>query len=158
MPWYLPRSAGGKRSPTDANESAITLPPPIPWIARKKMSWFIVWLAPASTDPTRNTMMPPMKNAFRPYKSESLPTMGTAVVDATRYEVVTHVNLSNPPRSAMMRGMAVLTTVWSSAARKSASMRPPIVKTTCRRGIGLKSVSYAGGSPALASESDAILT
>ena len=89
--------------------------------------------------------------------------MGTAVVDATRYEVVTHVNRSNPPRSAMIRGMAVLTTVWSSAARKSASMRPPIVKTTCRRGIGLKSVSYVGGLAAVSclstvSESDAILT
>ena len=64
----------------------------------------------------------------------------------------------------MMRGMAVLTTVWSSAARKSASMRPPIVKTTCRLGIGLKSVSYVGfppplvPCPATVSESDAMLT
>ena len=87
------------------------LPPPMPWIARKKISWFIDWLTPASTDPTRNTAIPPRKNAFRPYRSDSRPTIGTVVVDATRYAVVTHVNRSNPPRSAMIRGIAVLTTV-----------------------------------------------
>ena len=35
--------------------------------------------------------------ASRPYRSDSRPTIGTAVVDATRYEVVTQVNRSNPP-------------------------------------------------------------
>tara|TARA_Y100000294_G_scaffold156607_1_gene157610 strand:- start:1384 stop:1518 length:135 start_codon:yes stop_codon:yes gene_type:complete len=43
--------------------------------------------------------------------SVSRPTMGTTVVDATRYAVVTQVKLSKPPRSAMMRGIAVPTTV-----------------------------------------------
>ena len=43
--------------------------------------------------------------------SESLPTMGTDMVEATRYAVVTQVYRSNPPRSPMMRGMAVDTMV-----------------------------------------------
>ena len=85
--------------------------------------------------------MPPRKNGFRPYRSDSRPTIGTAVVDATRYEVVTQVNRSNPPMSAIIRGIAVPTTVWSRAARKSASIRPPIVRTTCRLGIASKSTS-----------------
>ena len=80
---------------------------------------------PAITEPIRKTTIPPMKNGFRPYRSDSRPTIGTAVVDATRYAVVTQVNRSNPPRSATIRGIAVPTTVWSSAARKSASIRPP---------------------------------
>ena len=71
--------------------------------------------------------------------SVSLPTIGTAVVDATKYDVVTQVNLSNPPRSAMTLGMAVETTVWSSADRNSASVTPPIVKMTCFLGSWTKS-------------------
>ena len=110
------------------------LPPPMPWTARKKISWFIDWLTPARIEPSRKMTIPPRKNTLRPYRSDSRPTTGTAVVEATRYAVVTQVNRSNPPRSATMRGMAVLTTVWSSDDRKSASMSPPKVKTTCRRG------------------------
>ena len=60
--------------------------------------------------------------------SVNRPTMGTAVVDATRYAVVTHVKRSKPPRSAMIRGMAVATTVWSREARNMASRTPIIVK------------------------------
>ena len=54
-PWYLPRSAGGKRSPTATKARDISAPPPIPWMALKAMSWFIVWLSPASAEPTRKT-------------------------------------------------------------------------------------------------------
>ena len=65
------------------------LPPPMPWIARKTISSFIDWLTPARTDPSRKTTIPPRKNILRPYRSDSRPTMGTAVVEATRYAVVT---------------------------------------------------------------------
>ena len=73
--------------------------------------------------------------------SVSLPTIGTAVVDATRYDVVTQVNRSKPPRSAITLGIAVETTVWSRADRKRASTTPPIVRMTCLLGSWTKSLA-----------------
>ena len=65
-PWNLPLSSGGKRSAMETKVFAMMMPPPMPWMARKAMSWFIVWLVPARTDPARNMMMPQMKNILRP--------------------------------------------------------------------------------------------
>ena len=53
-------------------------------------------------------------------------------VDATMYDVVTHVNRSNPPRSEMIRGRAVPTIVWSMADRNMASVTPASVSLIWR--------------------------
>ena len=57
-PWYLPRVSGGNRSAMAVKLFTIITPPPSPWIARNAISWFIVWLMPASTDPMMNTTIP----------------------------------------------------------------------------------------------------
>ena len=66
--------------------------------------------------------------------SERRPTTGTVIVEATMYAVVTQVYRSKPPRSAMMRGMAVLTTVWSRAAKNKPVMAHAMMITIWRRG------------------------
>ena len=38
-PWYLPRSAGEKRSPMTASAIGKSDPAPMPWMPRKRMSW-----------------------------------------------------------------------------------------------------------------------
>jgi hypothetical protein len=40
----------------------------------------------------------------------------------------------NPPKSVMMRGMAVLSIVWSNEAKNMATMSPAIVSIISRRG------------------------
>ena len=54
--------------------------------------------------------------------------MGVMVVEVTRYAVVTHARRSRPLRSATMRGIAVPTIVWSSAASSSASIVPAVAR------------------------------
>ena len=44
----------------------IIAPAPSPWMARKKISSVIVWLAPARAEPSRKMTMPTMKKALRP--------------------------------------------------------------------------------------------
>lgn len=65
-PWNLPLSSGGNRSAMATKLFAMMTPPPSPCIARKAISWVIESLMPASTDPTMNTEIPPMKNILRP--------------------------------------------------------------------------------------------
>ena len=65
-PMYLPRSAGGKRSPTAINAHDINVPPPTPCIALNAISWFISAENPANIEPTTNTTMPKRKKARRP--------------------------------------------------------------------------------------------
>src|SRR5262245_27127985 len=62
--------------------------------------------------------------------SESLPQIGTAIVDDKRYAVATHGYRPKPDSCAMMRGSAVPTMVWSMAARRSAKVSPPSVPTS----------------------------
>ena len=59
-PEYFPLSSGGNRSAIAAKLLAIITPPPMPWRARKTISWFMVWLVPARIDPNMNTSMPPI--------------------------------------------------------------------------------------------------
>ena len=44
-------------SPMMVCASTIRPPAPIPWMARKRISWVMFWLSPASADPIRNTMI-----------------------------------------------------------------------------------------------------
>jgi hypothetical protein len=49
-----------------AMASTINPPPPTPWIARKAISWPIVWAAPHSRLPTRKTMIAAWNRRLRP--------------------------------------------------------------------------------------------
>ena len=133
-PPYLPRSLGGKRSPMMIKERPIMAPAPIPCNPREIVSCVIVWLKPQRIEPITKILIPLVSNHLRPYKSLNLPVISTVTVDATRYAVITDVYRVNPPRSVMIRGMAVPTIVWSNEARKRASITPAIVNTTCRFG------------------------
>lgn len=109
-------------------------PAPMPCSPRKIMSCVIVSLKPQRIEPTMKMLMPMVSSHLRPYKSLSLPEISTVTVVAMRYAVITQVYWVNPPRSVMIRGMAVPTIVWSSEARNRASIMPAIVSTTCRFG------------------------
>ncbi len=65
-PWYLPRSAGVKRSPMTASEIGKSAPAPMPWIPRKRISCSIVWLMPDRAEPIRNVVIPKRRSGLRP--------------------------------------------------------------------------------------------
>ena len=65
-PMYLPRSAGGNRSPTAINAHDIKVPPPTPCIARNAISWLMSADNPDNIEPSINTTIPKRKNALRP--------------------------------------------------------------------------------------------
>lgn len=67
-----------------ACDSAISPPPPIPWMARKAISWPMFCDRPARTDPTRKMPMAAWKIRLRPYRSLILPNSGVAAVDVSR--------------------------------------------------------------------------
>ena len=54
---------------------ALTISPPAPAPCRKRkaISSLIVWLRPASIEPTRKMMIAARKTGLRPYMSPSLP-------------------------------------------------------------------------------------
>lgn len=49
---------------------------------------------PHNTEPSRNMIMPKMKNRLRPYMSDSLPKIGMPAISVTRYADVTQTILS----------------------------------------------------------------
>jgi hypothetical protein len=82
QPWYFPRSRADTTSPTMACASTISPPPPSPWIARKTMSWVMLWLSPHSAEPARKMTIAARKSLLRPYWSPSLPHSGVETVEA----------------------------------------------------------------------------
>ena len=60
-------------SPMIACAPTISPPAPMPWSARKPISSIIVWLSPASIEPTRKMMIAARKMCLRPYMSPSFP-------------------------------------------------------------------------------------
>ena len=65
-PWYLPRSRGGTMSPTTAIVVTIRPPPPIPWSARKAISWPMSCASPQSAEPTRKITIAVCRTILRP--------------------------------------------------------------------------------------------
>ena len=123
-PWIFARSSDSKTSPTIVNEIGWTAPAPRPWIVRKAMSWVMFWARPHSIEPPTNPARPIMKMGLRPYMSAMREYRGTVTVDASRYAENTQPYSDSPPRSPMIVGMAVATTVESSAATARAAMMP----------------------------------
>ncbi len=64
--------------------SAITPPPPTPWIALATISIGMLSAAPDSTEPTRKITIADWNMRCRPYRSDKRPKSGVAVVAARR--------------------------------------------------------------------------
>ena len=79
-PVHLPRSAGGKTSPTTVKALDIRNPAPPPCTPLDRISWTIFCEMPDRTEPARKISIPAMNSGLRPYISETRPTMGTRVV------------------------------------------------------------------------------
>ena len=88
-PWMRPRSAGGKICEMTVKTVEVSTPPARPCAPRKTISWVISWLTPHSADVNTNSAEPPSRNILRPYRSDSLPEMGTTAVLLSKYAVVT---------------------------------------------------------------------
>src|SRR4029077_103369 len=101
-------------------------------MARKAISSVMDCENPDNQDPTMNPTMPTSMKGLRPNMSPSLPDTGMTTVEATRYAVVTHAYTESPLSSAMIRGIAVPTTVWSSATTRSVSMMPTVANAFWR--------------------------
>ena len=71
-------------SPMIACAPTISPPAPMPWSARKPISSAIVWLSPASIEPTRKITIAAWKTGLRPYMSPSFPYSGVETVEASR--------------------------------------------------------------------------
>jgi len=91
-------------------------------------------LNPHKIEPMTKTTTAAIKNHLRPYVSDRLPTIGAVTVEAKRYPEEIKVYLSNPPMSAIILGVAVLTIVWSKAARNMANITHAIVTIIWFRG------------------------
>ncbi len=77
-----------------ANAVVNKAPPPNPWMARNTTSWTMPPpnngrspnspASPDSHEPNRNSPMPASSIGLRPYRSPSLPQIGTMTVEASR--------------------------------------------------------------------------
>jgi hypothetical protein len=65
-PWYLARSRGGTMSPMIASAIDIRPPAPMPWIARKPASSYMLWDMPQRIEPTTNAAIAKRKKPRRP--------------------------------------------------------------------------------------------
>src|SRR5579864_1496592 len=131
-PWMRARCWGGKMSASTVNAEANSMPPNSPWMMRKTISWFMSWEMPQSAEAATNPIIPAIRKGLRPKRSPILPAIGTTTVDATRYPVISHEYRSRPLSSATIRGSAVPTMVWSSAASSRASITPMVANTLTR--------------------------
>ena len=123
-PWILARCSLSKTSPTIVKAMGWTAPAPRPWIVRKRISRVIELAKPDSIDPPMKSASPARKIGLRPYMSARRAYRGTVTVDARRYAENTQPYSERPPRSPMIVGMAVETTVLSRAATARAAITP----------------------------------
>ena len=82
------------------------------------------WLMLAVTDPATNRARAICISLRRPYRSDSLPYRGTAMVDARMLAVTTHGSDGSAPSSPTIVGKAVATIVASMPAIPIASSSP----------------------------------
>ncbi len=79
------RSEGGNTRKSMAMPTGANMPPPAPWMTRKKMSWVMFWARPQRTDPTVKTTMADIRTRFPPKRSPSQPEAGMNTARLTRY-------------------------------------------------------------------------
>src|SRR4051812_1253677 len=112
---------------------AVRPPAPRPWTARKPISWPVFCDSPAMADPTTKMTRLSWSRNLRSTRSANLPQMGVLTVMASRVEVTTQVyDDSLPPRSPMIRGSDVDTTVLDKIATSMPSRRPDMASSTSR--------------------------
>ena len=70
------RSAGGKARKSIARPTGVSIPPPMPWITRKAISWPIVCAAPHSSEPHVNAIRANKNTRLVPNRSPSQPDVG----------------------------------------------------------------------------------
>ena len=132
-PMYLPRSRGEMMRATAIMTSDIRPPTPMPWTTRTAMSMFVSVEKPAITVPTVKRMREIWTRTLRSTRSASLPQIGVETAVARRLAVMTQVYWDCvPPRSAMMTGIEVDTTVPESTATNMPTTRPEIAVKTSR--------------------------
>ena len=108
-------------------------PTPMPWMTRTAMSMFVSVEKPAMTVPTVKRMSESWMRILRSTRSASFPQIGVETAVARRLAVMTHVYCDwVPPRSAMMTGIEVETTVPESTATNMPTMRPEMAVNTSR--------------------------
>jgi hypothetical protein len=71
-------------SPMIASAIAKRPPPPMPWMARKAISWGMSWARPQRAEPIRKMTIASWKISRLPYKSEILPQSGVTAVEVSR--------------------------------------------------------------------------
>jgi len=83
-PMYLARWGGGKRSPITASALVKRHAAPRPCTARATSRTSVPGERPASSEPARKIATPATRTGLRPYRSDSLPQIGSTTVEATR--------------------------------------------------------------------------
>ncbi len=152
-PCIRARCRGSKISPTIVKAMGCTAPAPRPWIARKMMSCSMLAERPHSIDPPTNSPSPARKSGFRPRVSARVEKIGTVVVAVSRYAAKTQPYSPMPPSCPMIVGIAVPTTVESSAATAMPAMTPAVTSSCCRvigassRGMPPSLAAGRGGPP-----------
>ncbi|MDQ0649137.1 hypothetical protein QFZ53_003333 [Microbacterium natoriense] len=132
-PMYLPRSRGEMMRATAIMTSDMSPPTPMPWITRTAISMLVSVEKPAITVPTVKMTSESCTRILRSTRSASLPQIGVETAVASRLAVMTQVYWDwVPPRSAMMTGIEVDTTVPESTATNIPTMRPEIAVKTSR--------------------------
>ncbi len=139
-------------SPMIASTSDIRPPAPSPWNARNQASSVIDVANEQAAEPTTKMPMAVRKYGLRPCRSDSLPYSGVVIVEVIRYAVVAHACWLRPCRSSEIVRIAVLTIVWSRAARNMPSSRPLRMVRICRW------VSPPGGDDGAASSGTAAVS
>src|SRR5690606_17673048 len=100
---------------------------------RTAMSMFVSVENPAITVPAVKRMSDSWTRILRSMRSASFPQIGVETAVASRLAVITHVYWDCvPPRSAMMTGSEVETTVPERTATNMPTMRPEIAVKTSR--------------------------
>ncbi len=133
-PMYLPRSRGEMMSATAIMTSDMRPPTPMPWTTRTAMSMFVSVEKPAMTVPAVKSTRAAWMSTLRFTRSASLPPqIGVETAVARRLAVMTQVYWDwVPPRSEMMTGIEVETTVPEMTATNMATMRPEMAVKTSR--------------------------
>ena len=120
-------------------------PTPMPCTARAPISQPIPGARPAIADPATKMTSATCTSILRLKRSASFPQIGVVAVVVSRVAVITQVYAdSPPPRSPMIVGSALVTTVDESIATNMPMSRPDSASSTSRWLIGAAASEAAG--------------
>ena len=132
-PMYRPRSRGLMMSAMMTWLSAARPPAPMPCTARNAMSISGLCENPAAAVASTKIAIAIWMSSLRLNRSASLPQIGVEIAVVSSVAVTTHVNAAwSPPRSWMMTGSEVETTVEASIETNMPRSRPERASSTWR--------------------------